>query len=195
VPPSLQVTFGPFLSEYHRALVGETFREALGDFIRERLLSQVDHQVDAMVGGVVACFDEDKYCGPNSAVRNLFRLNLAFRHEDDESRIEIDLECGPQAAGFSPRRGESLYVWTPSRRNRRQAEQTSVRLMVKHILEEGVQIALCPLCSLPLRVVNTAAIFDVSCPARCFKFNFHKDEDGQPLHGHFFMGKPADDVA
>lgn len=186
------IVYGPFNAEYHRLIVGDTFRAVLSDFLERKLLPQVDHEVTGTSGKLTACFDEDQYCSPNSLVRDCFRLELAIRGPVGQSSIKTELAYNSEEMTFAARRGHSLYLWTPSRQRRRQSEQKAIQQTVQAVLDGGVNQPTCPLCSTPLRYVNTSDIFDALCPNRCFKYNFHKDGKGRPLHGHFIMGNPKE---
>jgi hypothetical protein len=186
--PSIHVD--PFRASYHRALVDEEFLGRLDAFLQETLSPQVDHPIAKTTGSLTACFDEDRYCGPNSAIRNLFRLKLTFHGPTEESTIETDVEFDRQTQTFSARPGHSLYVWTPTRRRDLQERKARIQATVKRILDQDPGEVACPLCRAPLAVVNNQRLFDARCPSGCFNYNFHKDEDGNLLHGHFFMGGP-----
>jgi hypothetical protein len=186
--PSIDV--GPFRASYHRALVDEAFLACLDAFLQEILSPQVDHPIAKTAGSLTACFDEERYCGPNSAIRNLFRLKLTFHGPTEESTIETDLEFDPNTRSFSARPGNSLYVWTPARQRVLLERKARIQATVKCILDEDPGEVACPLCRAPLAVVNNQHLFDARCPSGCFNYNFHKDDDGNLLHGHFFMGEP-----
>jgi len=48
-------------------------------FISEDLASQLPMPADDIHGTIVPCFDEERYCGPNSAVKDVYRLELSFQ--------------------------------------------------------------------------------------------------------------------
>jgi hypothetical protein len=190
------IVYGPFKAEYHRVLVDDSFKRALSEFLASKLLPQLDHAFTDATGTLSACFDEDRFCGPNSLVRDCFRLEFAFRGADGESRIktEVVYNLGGLFAVRRGRRGYSLYLWTPSRQRKRQSEQEAIQRTVRAILDHVNDHPSCPLCSAALKVVDAPALFDVVCPNRCFNYNFHRDEKGEPLHGHFFMCDPREDA-
>lgn len=187
------IVCGPFKAEYHRVIVNDTFKRALREFLALKLLPQLDHAFTDGRGTLTACFDEDRFCGPNSLVRDCFKLEFHFRGPDGESRIKTEITHNRDGQ-FSARRGHSLYLWTPSRQRKRQSEQEAIQKTVGAILDNAVERPSCPVCSAELQVINAPALFDVLCPNRCFKYNFHRDEEGKPLHGHFFMGSPAEEA-
>jgi hypothetical protein len=186
------IVYGPFNAEYHRALVNDSFKRALREALTAKLLPQLDHDFTDATGTLAACFDEDRFCGPNSLVRDCFRLEFQFRGPDGESRIKTEITYN--RGEFSARRGHSLYLWTPSRQRKRQLKEEAIQRTVGAILDNALDRPSCPLCSAELHVINAPALFDVVCPNRCFKYNFHRDEKGRPLHGHFFMGSPSEDA-
>jgi len=187
------IVYGPFNAEYHRVIVDDTFKRALREFLASKLLPQLDHALTDATGTLTACFDEDRFCGPNSLVRNCFRLEFAFRGTDGESRIKTEVVYNP-GGPFAVRRGHSLYLWTPSRQRKRQSEQEAIQKTVRAILKHESDRPSCPLCSAALSGIDATALLDVICPNRCFNYNFHRDEKGEPLHGHFFMGDPREDA-
>ena len=178
------IVYGPFDADYHRATVQDSFKRALSDFLASKLLPQLDHAFTDAAGTLTACFGEDRFCGPNSLVRDCFRLELQFRGPDGESRIKTEI-TRDRDGQFSARRGHSLHLWTPSRQRKRQLEQEAIHKTVRAILDNAVEKPFCPLCAAVLQVINAPALFDVVCPNRCFKYNFHRDENGKPLHGTF----------
>jgi len=187
------IVYGPFSAEYHRVLVNDTFKGALREFLASKLVPQLDHAFTDATGTLTACFDEDRFCGPNSLVRDCFRLEFQFRGPDGESRIKTEIVYNRDGQ-FSARRGHSLYLWTPSRQRKRQLEKEAIQKTVDGILDNAIQRPSCPLCSAELQVINVPTLFDVVCPSGCFNYNFHRDEKGRPLHGHFFMGSPSEDA-
>jgi hypothetical protein len=187
------ILYGPFNAEYHRAVVDDTFKKELREFLASKLLPQLDHVFTDARGTLTACFDEDRYCGPNSLVRDCFRLELQFRGPDGESQIKTEI-IRNRDGQFSARRGHSLYLWTPSRQRKCQSVQEAIQTTVDAILDNAVQRSMSPLCSAELRVMNAISLFDVFCPNRCFKYSFHRDENGRFAHGHFMMATPSDDA-
>lgn len=188
------IVYGPFQAQYHRATVNDSFKRLLCEFLTAKLLPQLDRHFTEVHGALTACFDDERHCGPNSLVRDCYRLEVVFRGPDGESQIKAEITYNSER-GFAARRGDSFYLWTPSRRRKRQAEQEAIRKTIAAVLEKVVERAACPICHAELQVVNTPNLFDVVCPSRCFKYNFHRDENGQPSHGHFFMSDPSSDVS
>lgn len=181
------IRIGPFTSAYHRALVDSAFIEQFQTFVEQRLISQLDHPLIETTGSISACFDDDRFCGPISAIRNLFHVELTFQGPSEASVIQTDLNFDPSSGVFSGRHGKSLYVWTPRRQQRRDEDRQKIKAVIAAIQEGGDDDKyVCPLCQSQLVTVNTGQILDVRCPSRCFKYNFHKDKRGKPLHGHFF---------
>ena len=191
--PFDSIVYGPFNAEYHRVVVDDAFKRALREFLASKLLPQLDHAFADTRGTLAACFDEDRYCGPNSLVRDCFKLDFHFRGPDGESSIKTEI-IRNRDGQFAARRGRSLYLWTPLRQRKRQSDQGAIQETVGAILDNAVENPSCPLCSAELQVINGPALFDVLCPNRCFKYNFHRDEKGEPLHGHFFMDDPSEDA-
>src|SRR5262245_52312403 len=112
------IVYGPFNAEYHRAAVNGAFKRALRELLESKLLPQLDHDFIDASGTLTACFDEDRFCGPNSLVRDRFRLEFQFFGADGESRIKTEITYNGHGR-FSVRRGHSFYLWTPSRQRKR----------------------------------------------------------------------------
>jgi hypothetical protein len=186
------IVYGPFNAEYHRVIVDDNFKRALREFLASKLLPQLDHAFTDVAGTLTACFDEDRFGGPNSLVRDCFRLEVAFRGSDGESRIKTEVVYHP-GGPFAIRRGHSLYLWTPLRQRKRQSEQEAIQNTVRTILDHVSDRPTCPLCSTALNVIDAPDLFAVVCPNRCFDYDFHRNEKGEFLHGHFFMRDPRED--
>ncbi|WP_437907610.1 hypothetical protein WME95_06820 [Sorangium sp. So ce327] len=192
-PAFANIRFGPFASAYHSAAMTPELKEALGAFLERELLPQVEQPFASTSGALVAAYDAERYCGPNSAVRDIYKFEFAFHRSSGDDTIKVDLLFRAQARAFSARRSKPLYLWTPARRDRYEAEGRQLQHLCGCIARrEGVE-AVCPLCSAVLRVHDSPSLFDVSCPSRCFKYNYHRDPaNGQFLHGHFFRKEPGD---
>src|SRR5688572_7817443 len=109
-PAFATIAFGPFRSDYHNAAVNEDFREALSDYLASQLLPQVDEPFATTTGTLHATYDDQKYCGPNSAARDLYTLEFEFQRPSGGDAIKIDLAFSPKQRSFSPRyRGKPLY--------------------------------------------------------------------------------------
>lgn len=84
------IVYGPFNAEYHRVIVNDTFKRALREFLASKLLPQLDHAFTDAIGTLTACFNEDRFCGPNSLARDCFCLEFAFRGTEGESRMKTE---------------------------------------------------------------------------------------------------------
>lgn len=188
--------FGPFTTAYHQRLVTDTFKDSVRHFIAENLIPQVDHDIVEIDGSFLPRATEDRNCGPHSAVRNCFFLEIRFfgHANSDYSLIKTQLWYRPTTERFQVATGSSLYVWTPRRRRERELEKESIQILVDSILKHEATAPCCPICGSSLSVVNTAYDFNAVCPGRCFRYNFHKDEQGHLTHGHFIMREPAHDA-
>ena len=190
--PVNAIELGPFKTEYHRGLVDGLFKSDLARLLEEQICPQADHDIHRISGTVTSQFDEERFCGPNSLVRNLFRLELIFEGSDEQSTLSTDVVYEPAAFRFNVRKGHSLYLWTPARRRERERKLEAIKGVIDSILAGDRSNPLCPLCGSALRHIDDSLTFDLACPNRCFKYNFHKDENGRLLHGHFFTGKLED---
>ena len=187
-PVFASIKFGPFQSDYHKSATGADFREALSQYLVAELLPQVDEPFDRAVGSLRAAYDDQKYCGPHSAVRDLYTLEFEFQRSAGGDPIKIDLAFSPKEASFSPRRlGQPLYLWTTARKEARSHLQLRIKEICDRILRGEISGARCPVCNADLHVINNSGLFDVSCPGHCFNYNFHRDpQTGEFQHGHSF---------
>lgn len=188
-PAFAVIQFGPFKSDYHNAVVDRGFQEALSDFLVAQLLPQVDEPFENTSGRLVATYDLPKHTGPASAVRDIYTLDVAFRRPIGSDKITADLAYSPKQQSFTPRfRGTPFRLLTAARQQAEIERTTKIRAVCAGILRcELVGSVVCPCCGAELHITTTPSLFDVSCPARCFSYNFHRDEQtGEFLHGHFF---------
>lgn len=187
-PAFAVIRFGPFKSRYHRDAVDVDFREALSDYLTAQLLPQVDELFESTAGTLRATYDDQKYCGPNSAVRDLYSLEFEFRRPSGSDAIQIDLAFSAKLRSFSPRyRGRPLYLWTAARKQTAIRRRSEIEEVCRRILDGEISPSPCPWCDAGLRITNLPALFDISCPNNCFNYNFHRDpETGVFQHGHFF---------
>lgn len=190
--PFENLRVGPFSSQYHRDNVGADFECALQGFLETNLLPQVTVAFEDVAGGVAAVFDNDRNCGPNSAVKNLYKIEIAFRQGDLVEEIKAELRYDAEKKTFETRRGGPLYLWSLPRKNRDRELRVSIDSVCRRIDRDGLVDADCPSCGGALRITNTPALFDVVCLNACFKYNFHRDpKTGNFEHGHFFMRPPS----
>jgi hypothetical protein len=190
-----ELRFGPFSAAYHRALANDEFKATLQDFLERELLPQLDEPILEADGTLAATFDCDRYCGPNSLVRDIFTLDVVLVGDGGRSDLKSDIVFNASDGSFSPRTGHGhhFYVWTPTRRRNRERELEAIQRVVDDIQHGRESNPECPICAGSLAAVNNADIFDVRCTDnRCFQYNYHKDENGRLAHGHFFAKHPEE---
>lgn len=187
--------FGPFTTAYHRQLVTDGFKTSACQFVTSNILPQVDHDIVELDGTLAPRATDDRNCGPNSAIRNCFYLDIRFfgDAEQDYSELKSQLWYRPAQSVFQVSNGSSLYVWTPARRAERVTQKAAIQRMVDSVLRNEPMTPFCPVCFSNVSVVNTTDHFNAACPNQCFRYNFHKDEKGRLLHGHFNMREPVAD--
>lgn len=187
------IQFGPFKSNYHALAITEDFKDGLNDYLEKHLLTQVEEPFEAVSGSLLAAYDEERYCGPNSIVRDIYKFEFSFHRSSGDDTIKEELVFNPQTKRFSTRRNAPLYLWTNKRRTKYQQQSTCIQMLCEKIAKRAVVEAVCPLCAAKLAVHDEPSLFDVRCPNRCFNYNYHRDpKDGAFLHGHFFQNKPND---
>ncbi len=187
-PAFASIRFGPFKSDYHEVATVGQFREGLNDYLVRKLLPQVDEPFTSTTGALQAVYDDQKYCGPNSAVRDLYRLEFEFQRSSGNDSIKLDLAYSPATYSFAPRyRGTTLHLWTKARKAAQEEQNVKIEAVCQQILHNEFSVAKCPVCDADLTITNSPALFDVLCPTGCFKYNFHRDPaTGEFQHGHFF---------
>ncbi len=186
--------YGPFATAYHRALVNSEFLESLQRFFEHQLLPQTDAAVTDANGTIKATFDDERYCSPTSLVRNIFTLDLAIFSKAGSAELNADLIYEPADHSFSPRKGydHHCYLWTPARKLAREEEMSTIQRLVDNIKRDWPAVLECPICHAEIQIVDNDMTFDVRCRgSHCFEYNYHKDEQGQLAHGHFFVKHPA----
>ena len=191
-PAFKSIEFGPFAGTYHREAVGGEFKEALSAFLEAELLPQIEQAYESTSGRLTASYDDQKYCGPHSAVRDIYKLEFTFHRPSGDDTIKVEVVFTPSNRAFGTRNHRSLYLWTTPRRQRFQHEQQAIQDLCRQIDKHQQVAAVCPLCSAPRRVADSPGLFDVRCPERCFTYNYHRDPTtGAFLHGHFCQKEPS----
>lgn len=188
-----KIRFGPFSTAYHSSLVDDAFKTALSAFLESDLIPQLDEPATDAEGTLIATFDKEQHCGPNSLVRDIFTLELTLYSDNGTSELKSDVTFNATNKSFSPRTGYDhyFYLWTPARKEHREREMAAIHRLVDDI-KLGRSNRECPICHEPVSAINNPEIFDVRCRGdRCFQYNFHKDEHGRLAHGHFFTKHPA----
>lgn len=183
-----KIEFGPFKTEYHQTLAENGFRDAAIKFVNKNFVSQLEGDLNSVSGTVEAEFNEEKYCGSNSAVRNKFKFNLIFETSSGKASYKGTLKYSETE--FEVARGSSLYVWTQARLDARKKQQSKIQEIANHILAKESFVNQCPVCFGEVNYLNTDHMFDLGCKSHCFIYSYHKDSDGKFLHGHFFMKEP-----
>ena len=188
-----QIRFGPFKATYHRDLVDNAFKEQFELFLWANLVPQLECPLRELEGTLTATFDNEKNCGPNSLVRDIFTLECLVMCDDGASELKSDIVFDPKCFAFAPRHGfdRYFYVWTPTRKKQRETHLAQIQLVVDDVTRGESTGLACPICGGDIKAINNADIFDARCLLRrCFVYNYHKDELGRLAHGHFFTTHP-----
>ena len=188
-----RIRFGPFSTSYHRDFVDTTFKEQLELFLRDKLLPQLDSPLQELDGTLTAAFGNERNCGPNSLVRDIFTLECVAICDDGVSDLKADVVYNPRSGTFAARTGfdRYFYVWTPARKRTRENELAAIQRVVDDIMRGDPSGFACPICGGRITAINNPDIFDARCSRQhCFVYNFHKDDRGRLAHGHFFTKHP-----
>jgi hypothetical protein len=187
-PAFATIVFGPFATEYHRATVNDSFKEALSEFLESALLPQVEQPFESTCGSIVAEFNDERHCGPKSLVRDRYMLEFTFERPTGNDTIKASIQFDPQSLLFNGLRGRQLYLWTARRAEQHARDTRQIQQLCERIAKQEIAEAKCPLCSGSLQVTDYPDLFDVRCSKRCFNYNYHRDPaTGEFLHGHFFF--------
>ncbi len=184
--------FGPFSTVYHEQLVTDAFKESARRFVATKILPQVDHDIIEIDGTLTPRVTDDLNCGPNSAVKNCFKLDIRFfgQNATDYSELKAELWYRPDSGTFQVATRSSLYVWTPSRREERLSQKAAIQRIVDSVLQHEPSTAVCPVCFANVSLTSTPDYFHAACPNKCFRYNFEKDKNGRRLHGRLSMFLP-----
>lgn len=179
-------------TNYHCDRIADGLLSHLERFISAELAAQLPDPADDIHGTLTPCYNEEKYCGPNSAVKDVYRLDLSFRiGTETVGTFKDDIRHEPVSQGFVPRyKHRKLLVITQARRLAQKKFSEAVHALCRRICEAHIREATCPKCSATLKIIDAPALFDVSCPERCFNYNFHRDPStGEFQHGHVFFAQ------
>ena len=179
-------------TSYHRRMVEDGLLDRLQQFIAEDLVPQLPGPVDVVAGTITPCFNEDHYCGANSAVKDTYRLDVRFFAASEVvGTIVEEIEDDVRNRRFRPRyRHKKLIVLTQARLAAQAVLSRSVQSLCRRIAQQHLAEAICPNCHADLKIIDSPEIFDVRCPWHCFTYNFHRDPaSGAFLHGHVIFGQ------
>src|SRR5262249_6488169 len=151
-------------------------------------LPQVDEPYDRTHGRLTAAFNQDKYCGPNSAIRDAYKFEFYFVRKNGADEIKADIFRDSKTGLFRQRfKGRQFFLWTAKRKAEQHKFQSSVQEIVERIQHGEESEWTCPRCAARLTLVDSPALFDLRCPVGCFDYNFHRDPQTKTFaHGHFF---------
>lgn len=186
------IQFGPFSTEYHRRAVNGEFRAALFAYLSDKLLPQVDEPFDSTAGTLTAEVNEERFCGPHSLVKDIYKLDFSFIRRGSSDELQAEIRWNAKTASFEPRyRHQHLFLWT----SRRKAENRAFHELASRLQGSNEtacpELLKCPRCAADLRFTDSATMFDLSCPRGCFCLSYHRDRaTGEYRSGHFLSGPP-----
>jgi|EBPBio282013_DNA_FD.fasta_scaffold53342_1 hypothetical protein len=162
--PFATLVVGPFRSTYHNEPVNDRFKADLDRYLRHELLPQVQTTYTKTEGVLAAAFDEDRFCGPHSAIRNIFNFEFRFLAGSESEHVKAQLIYAPSDGTFSVRYSKPLILWTTERKRRQLEARQKIEVICQEILCGSRKDADCPICGASVRVIDGDALFDVSCP-------------------------------
>ena len=188
--PFSAITFGPYVATYHRVQTADpALRSSLFAFLEQVVLPQVDEPFDRIRGSLSAEHDDDRYCGPNSAIKDIYRIKLSFERKDSADTLDNTLLYRPQSTAWAAQpKTNRLRLLTRRRQEARTRLAQKVESLAKRIHQKVPVDLSCPHCKSALSLVDAPDLFDLLCKAGCFKYNFHREaRTGEFLHGHLFV--------
>lgn len=186
---------GPFRADFHRTRVAAGLAADLAAFVAAEIIPQLTIVATNIEGAFTAAYDNDRNCGPNSAVKDLYHLKLIFSSVNGAEGLDSDLVY--RAPGFAPPRGRPLVIWTIPRLEDFCRRRERLAEICRSFKAGELSAAQCPTCSSSLHLHSSATLFAISCPSGCVDIDEHREAAGGLTHGHFFMrdtllGLPAE---
>lgn len=191
-PAFSTILYGPFHTAYHRAVVDDAFKEALGRYLEGVLLPQVDEVYEWTRGTLVPEVNEERFCGPRSVVRDNYKLEFVFGRKDSEDKVSKKIRWTPKAGSFGPLRGggNELYLLARARQAKLVKCKKSGEIAVRQLLSGEDAESTCGSCSASLGASVNGDMVEVICPNRCFVFRGHFELDSRVMKSAHFWGRP-----
>ena len=170
-PAFANITYGPFHTAYHLAACGPDFREQLSELLEEQLIPQLEEPYTTAAGTLTAKFNEEKYCGPNSAVKNRYELDFCFSGLSGNSEVKASLLHDPASGRFAPwNRKYPVLLVTPRLKAIRTVFENEISRNLRKYWKAKRAGGPCPACGLPLDVHSGNYHFRLSCPKGCVEY-------------------------
>ena len=182
---------GKCRTKYHRALVDDCFFDALGHLLDDTISAQLQEPLLSATGTVTPTYNHKRHCGPISLVRDIFTVDARFQSESGETTLKADVMYDLSSQSFRPRNDYDYYFWTPERQEKHKDNISKIEQYIDRIKRDVDATHRCPICDGMLSVTDSTKLFNVRCvDSDCFVYNYHRDEKGRILHGHFFPSRP-----
>jgi len=190
-PAFSNIRYGPFHTDYHRVAVDDGFCEALSAYLEEQLLPQVEDPFESTEGSLVAEFDEEKYCGPASFAKGVYKLNFAFVRASGRDDVEVEIYRDPKTGAFRVRRPfQSLVLRTEREKVAKEAfTQTMLELVGDIMAGKPVDLT-CPSCGRGMDLRNAPDHFCLHCLQGCFLYYADRDPDTGDISKGTIISKP-----
>lgn len=138
-------TFGPFKTAYFQEAVDDQFRADFFAFARSQLLPRIKDEKPVFMCEVDAAYDDDRYLGPHSALKNRYQMEISFILPTGVERLSGLLIYDRATGSFSPGRGE-IY-WKGASDNAVAASRANMIQRIAYRYNQGQRKILCPICS------------------------------------------------
>jgi hypothetical protein len=188
------IRFGPFDAAYYQQLVDDTFKVRLGAYLQHELVPQLTIAPDRVEGTLIALNDEDRYCGPNSCIKDSFCLKLQFLQGVLQESVDVCLHYSPCKGTFYTSNHEPIRLWTLARQRRLleieelwAKDKTAIRTIWEGM--DSGEIAdgspkICPVCNSKLEISIRPDSMMLRC-LECFTMQSHRDPETREFqHGH-----------
>jgi len=169
------IAFGPFKTEHHNQAVDQRFRECFFTYLTEQVLPKVEGSFTTAEGKLTSHYDDIKFFGPNSILKNRYFYKITFRSPEGEERALGEVDYDRQHGTFIPGRIKPPHVRTLSHQRRIQDMMDKCLSIVQRYRAGEREIA-CPYCGLPLSIwylEDRDLIKNIACPTKgCFNVHF-----------------------
>ncbi|PQO26250.1 hypothetical protein [Blastopirellula marina] len=160
-----QLEIKPLRTDYHRTLVDALFLNLLQQFLEAAVVAELEEEPFDFVGSLEAAYGKEANCGPQSLVRNIFKLDLCFYGEAGTSELDAWIVYEPLTKTFAPRRGYSyqFQLWTPRRKLAADLRRQTIDRFIDDLLARRPIERRCPICQGEIRVIDLPIYFEVRC--------------------------------
>lgn len=171
--PESAIEFGPFKTAHHRTIVDRRFRDSFLDFLRSEVVPKVEGSPFSITGRLYSHYDEERYFGPNSAVKCRYAFEVVFKSEEGEEKAKGEFDYDPTANIIRPVRRSVSVDSLSCQKMRVRAWECASGILQRY--RQGERHFVCPECGGPLNIwflETRNMIKDISCAEGCIRMHF-----------------------